>query len=93
MKLCIAALLLSPVSAFAPIANRNVGAISTTTSQLHSAVEAEAPVERNAPDAGYVPDWEDREGLSPEEFMKSDMSKPDLSGMWECPLTQWDTDG
>lgn len=56
--------------------------------QLASAV---AP-ERVAPDAGYVPDWEDRPGLSPEEFMASDMSKPDLSGMWECPLTRWDSD-
>mmetsp|Transcript_17391 Transcript_17391/g.25989 ORF Transcript_17391/g.25989 Transcript_17391/m.25989 type:complete len:391 (-) Transcript_17391:51-1223(-) len=25
--------------------------------------------------------------------MQSDMSKPDLSGMWECPLTRWDSDG
>lgn len=47
---------------------------------------------REAPGAGWEPDWEDRPGLSPEEFMKSDMSKPDLSGMWECPLTKWDSD-
>jgi hypothetical protein len=46
-----------------------------------------------APDAGYVPEWEDRPGLTPEEFMESDMSKPDLSGMWECPLTRWDYKG
>ena len=59
-----------------------------TSTQLGSAV---AP-ERVAPDAGYIPDWEDRPGLSPEEFMASDMSKPDLSGMWECPLTKWDSD-
>mmetsp|Transcript_37137 Transcript_37137/g.54620 ORF Transcript_37137/g.54620 Transcript_37137/m.54620 type:complete len:456 (-) Transcript_37137:147-1514(-) len=50
-------------------------------------------VERVAPDAGYVPKWEDREGLSPEEFIESDESKEDLSGMWECPLTRWDTEG
>jgi hypothetical protein len=48
--------------------------------------------ERVAPDAGYMPEWEDRPGLTPEEFMKSDMNKPDLSGMWECPLTRWNTE-
>ena len=68
---------------FAPV---SLNVVSST--QLRSAV---AP-ERVAPDAGYVPDWEDRPGLSPEEFMESDMSKPDLSGMWECPLTRWDSD-
>lgn len=50
------------------------------------------PPERVAPDAGSVPPWEDRPGLTPDEFMTSDMSKPDLSGMWECPLTLWDSD-
>ena len=60
-----------------------------TNTQLASAV---APPQREAPGAGYVPEWEDRPGLSPEEFMESDMSKPDLSGMWECPLTRWDSD-
>jgi len=25
--------------------------------------------------------------------MRSDDDKPDLSGMWECPLTRWDSDG
>lgn len=68
----------------------------TSTSTKDGAVSAlfstmEAP-ERTAPDAGYVPDWENRPGLSEEDFMKSDMSKPDLSGMWECPLTKWDSD-
>jgi hypothetical protein len=24
--------------------------------------------------------------------MASDLSKPDLAGMWECPLTRWDSD-
>ena len=51
------------------------------------------PPERLAPDAGYIPEWEGRTGYSPEKFMESDMSKPDLSGMWECPLTLWDSDG
>ena len=50
----------------------------------------EAP-KREAPGAGWVPEWENRSGLTEEEFMKSDMSKPDLSGMWECPLTRWDS--
>ena len=68
---------------FAP---SSVQGLSST--QLASAV---AP-ERVAPGAGYVPEWEDRPGLAPDEFMASDMSKPDLSGMWECPLTRWDSD-
>ncbi|KAL7489623.1 hypothetical protein ACHAW6_015342 [Cyclotella cf. meneghiniana] len=53
----------------------------------------QSPPERTAPSAGRVPEWENRPGLSPEEFMASDMSKPDLSGMWECPLTRWNSDG
>jgi len=62
---------------------------SRSNTELASAV---AP-QREAPGAGYVPDWENRPGLTPEEFMASDMGKPDLSGMWECPLTRWDSDG
>lgn len=76
---------LGPVWGFSPAAP----AKGLSSTQLASAV---AP-ERVAPDAGYVPEWENRPGLSPEEFMESDMSKPDLSGMWECPLTRWDSDG
>jgi hypothetical protein len=53
----------------------------------------EAPPKRGAPGAGWVPEWEDRPGLPQEEFLASDMSKPDLSGMWECPLTIWDSEG
>jgi len=68
---------------FAPA---SVNGLSST--QLGSAV---AP-ERSAPDAGVFPDWEDRPGLAPEEFTASDTSKPDLSAMWECPLTRWDSD-
>mmetsp|Transcript_24030 Transcript_24030/g.35547 ORF Transcript_24030/g.35547 Transcript_24030/m.35547 type:complete len:455 (+) Transcript_24030:168-1532(+) len=62
---------------------------ATATSLLSSTA---SPPERVAPDAGYVPDWEDQPGLSPEEFIKSDESKPDLAGMWECPLTRWDSE-
>ena len=79
----IAALAANQSSAFAP--TRSV--ISST--KLSSTVQ---PPERTAPDAGYIPDWEGRTGLSPEEFIASDMSKPDLSGMWECPLTRWDSE-
>jgi len=75
------------VFAFSPSLTSNA---RLATSSLSSTAE---PPERLAPDAGYVPDWEDRSGLSPNKFMLSDMSKPDLSGMWECPLTRWDSDG
>jgi hypothetical protein len=70
---------------------------SSTSALLRSSTTtaaAEPPVIRKeAPGAGWVPDWEDRPGLSPEEFMRTDESKPDLSGMWECPLTRWDYEG
>eukprot|EP00558_Chaetoceros_sp_UNC1202_P007792 CAMPEP_0197239782 /NCGR_PEP_ID=MMETSP1429-20130617/6208_1 /TAXON_ID=49237 /ORGANISM="Chaetoceros sp., Strain UNC1202" /LENGTH=449 /DNA_ID=CAMNT_0042699275 /DNA_START=16 /DNA_END=1365 /DNA_ORIENTATION=+ len=85
MKLVLAAALISAAAAFAPQLPQ-----SSSSTVLRST--AEAP-ERNAPDAAYMPEWEDRAGLSPEEFMKSDMSKEDLSGMWECPLTRWDSEG
>lgn len=85
MKLILAATLLSSVTAFAP--NAQNGRLSI---RLSSAV---APPERTAPSAGWMPDWEDRPGLSPEEFMESDLTKPDKSEMWECPLTRWDSDG
>lgn len=63
---------------------------ATKSSALFSAA---APPKREAPGAGYVPEWEGRESKkSPEEFLLSDMSKPDLSEMWECPLTRWDSD-
>lgn len=64
--------------------------VTKPQSTAFGALQSTASPERVAPDAGYVPEWEDRPGLSPEEFMKSDESKPDLSGMWECPLTKWD---
>lgn len=50
-------------------------------------------VEKKAPGAGWTPEWEGRTGLPVAEFMQSDLSKPDLSGMWECPLTRWDYQG
>lgn len=81
----LSALLTSSAVAFVPSTakfGRSVALSSTAT-----------PPERVAPDAGYIPDWEDRPGLAPEEFMQSDMSKPDLAGMWECPLTRWDSEG
>lgn len=56
------------------------------------ATTVEPPI-REAPGAGYVPAWENRQGKSPDEFLQSDMSKEDLSGMWECPLTRWDSQG
>jgi len=71
--------------AFAPslVVSRRNGAILRST--------ASAP-ERTPPDAGSVPDWEDRDGLTPDEFMRSDGSKIDAGeGMYECPLTRWDS--
>lgn len=69
---------------------------SSTTkfqTQLSSAVaQQQSQPERVAPAAGKKPAWENRPGLTPEEFMESDMNKPDASGMWECPLTRWDSD-
>lgn len=84
MKLVIAASLLYSVAAFAPSRQ------SSFSTHLQSTLDAP---ERTAPDAGYTPEWEDREGLAPEEFIKSNMGKPDLAGMWECPLTRWDSEG
>lgn len=89
MKIVTVAISLSlstTAAAFAPIPT------SRASTRLSSTVEkpATASPERTAPDAGWEPDWEGREGLSPGEFMQSDMKKPDLSGMWECPLTRWD---
>lgn len=72
-----------PTPSLTPKSAINKNALSSTLS----------PPERIAPDAGYVPEWDGRTGLTPEEFMESDMSKPDASGMWECPLTRWDSEG
>eukprot|EP00980_Cylindrotheca_fusiformis_P007978 scaffold1697_cov120-Cylindrotheca_fusiformis.AAC.60 len=89
MKFYSAAVALAlPVAAFgfSPTSISKNGGSNTA---LFSTME---PPRRVAPDAGYEPEWENRSGLSEEEFMKSDMTKPDLSGMWECPLTRWDTE-
>ncbi|CAB9509767.1 taurine catabolism dioxygenase taud tfda [Seminavis robusta] len=83
--LALTAALVLTAEGFSPAATNH----GRSTTRLSSAV---APPQREAPGAGYVPEWEDRPGLSPEEFMASDMSKPDRSGMWECPLTRWDSD-
>ena len=89
MKFIIAATTwLSAANAFSPASHYHQSVPSSLTS-LNAAI---AP-ERVAPDAGYVPDWDNRTGKPPEEFMQSDMDKPDLSGMWECPLTRWDSEG
>jgi hypothetical protein len=94
MRLSIAAFALasmaSPIAVFGFSSTKLRTTTTTTTSKLSSTAE---PPERLAPDAGYVPDWEDRAGLTPDKFMATDMSKPDLSGMWECPLTKWDSNG
>lgn len=82
-----ALLLTTPVvNGFSAVRHNNVA------TSLFSTASSEAP-ERVAPDAGFIPDWEDRPGLSPEEFMKSNMDKSDASEMWECPLTRWESDG
>ena len=83
-----AALLTATTTAFAPV---HQPLFSQASSSLSATVEEETLV-RSAPGAGWVPEWEDRPGLTPEEFMKSDMSKPDRSEMWECPLTRWDSE-
>jgi len=90
MKLFIAAASLAiwNVGAFAPI-HQQQHALHSNTHLLSTA----EPPERVAPDAGYKPEWENRDGKAPDDFTKSDMAKDDLSGMWECPLTRWDSDG
>mmetsp|Transcript_34792 Transcript_34792/g.68466 ORF Transcript_34792/g.68466 Transcript_34792/m.68466 type:complete len:475 (+) Transcript_34792:95-1519(+) len=92
-------LLLHSASSFSPLISPNFPVTRRTvvlasTTEERPAVAAPVP-SRIAPDAGYNPTWveEGRPGLSPEEFLKSDTSKPDASGMWECPLTRWDSDG
>jgi len=60
--------------------------------RLSSATTVEPPPQREAPGAGRIPPWENRPGKSPDEFLQSDLSQPDLSAMWECPLTRWDSE-
>ena len=67
---------------------------TTSTTYMSATIEEKETVIKTAPNAGWEPDWENRkDGLAPTEFMQSDMNKPDLSGMWECPLTRWDSEG
>mmetsp|Transcript_24926 Transcript_24926/g.59193 ORF Transcript_24926/g.59193 Transcript_24926/m.59193 type:complete len:475 (+) Transcript_24926:160-1584(+) len=92
----LAAVSIDTSSAFAPASYKATAkatktSLSSSTLDKPETTESAAPV-REAPSAGWVPEWEDRPGLEPEEFMASDMSKPDLSGMWECPLTRWSSD-
>ena len=90
MQLFIAAASLAiwNAGAFAPIYHHQQ--LSHSNTHLLSTAE---PPECTAPDAGYKPEWEIRDGKAPDDFTKSDMAKDDLSGMWECPLTRWDSDG
>jgi len=74
--------------------------MQTTTTTTRSSTRLPATLQeppsapaREAPGAGYLPEWEDRPGLPVEEFIQSDESQPDLSGMWECPLTRWSSEG
>lgn len=51
------------------------------------------PPARVAPSAGWTPEWENRPGLAPEEFLNSDPAKPDIgASIYECPLTLWDAE-
>jgi hypothetical protein len=81
-------LLVASASAFmAPLQPQH----SAFTSSKLYATTAEPP-KRDAPGAGKMPEWENRKGKAPGEFLKSDESLQDISGMWECPLTRWDSD-
>ena len=77
--------------AFAPTPLGSFRRTRSRPSSLFSTIEKNPPV-KTAPEAGWEPEWEGRDGLSPKDFMESDMSKPDLSAMWECPLTRWDSE-
>jgi hypothetical protein len=89
MKLSFAAFAVAAMPVAYAFTASSKGSV-VSQSRLYSTMD---PPTRAAPDAASVPDWEDREGLKPDEYMESDASKPDRSGMWECPLTRWDSDG
>ena len=83
----------STATAFITPQLSNVRSTSTST-YMSATIEEKQAIIKTAPNAGYEPSWENRnDGLSPSEFMQSDMNEPDLSGMWECPLTRWDSEG
>lgn len=102
MKYC--SLALAVALTVAPVASFSAGPLSlrrdTTTALWASTLEerqtsdaaaaAAAPV-RVAPGAGWEPEWENRPGKT--NFLDSDPTQPDLSEMWECPLTRWDSNG
>ena len=90
LKLALLSSSLTATAAFVPSSARHT--LHTASSALGATVE-DSQVVRQAPDAGWVPEWEDRLGLPESEFLASDMTKPDLAGMWECPLTRWDSEG
>jgi len=93
MNLSLATFVLSITTTSAFVVPNNNALFATSKLNIASSEEtATAPPERIAPDAGYEPEWENRPGLPNEEFLQSDTDKPDLSGMWECPLTRWDSD-
>jgi hypothetical protein len=80
----------TPSGAFAPHQSTTVKSLARN---MVASLEPQAPPAREAPGAGYLPDWEDRPGKTPAEFMQSDLTKPDRSAMWECPLTRWNSEG
>ena len=87
------------VGAFAPTPIYSSSSSSSSSSSIRSSrikitsLASTSTPQRVPPGAAHVPDWENRPGLSPSEYMASDMDKPDLSGMWECPLTRWNSEG
>jgi hypothetical protein len=90
MKLSFAAFAVAamPAATYAFTASSKGRIVSQ--SRLYSSME---PPTRTTPDAEWVPDWEDRQGLEQDEYLQSDLSRPDRSAMWECPLTRWDSEG
>jgi hypothetical protein len=88
------------VVAFAPNAPNHAGGGVMSRLAARSTMEEKSvpppaqPIKKEAPLAGWEPDWEDRpSGLTQDQFLQSDLTLPDLAGMWECPLTRWDSDG
>ena len=66
------------------------GPVTVSPIVLRSSAAPTAPA-RTAPDAGYVPEWEGRKGLTEDEFLNSDPSMPDVGAdLLECPRTRWD---
>ncbi|KAL7558029.1 hypothetical protein ACA910_016480 [Epithemia clementina (nom. ined.)] len=91
-------LLLQGTTAFVPLSTRSSSSSSSSTLRHPATSVAEdaaatTAIRRTQPGAGSMPEWENRKaGVPPEVFLQSDLSQPDLSGMWECPLTRWDSE-